>query len=37
MPVGYHHLTHAERCQIHALSHRGLYTLVTLGDRGVVQ
>ncbi len=24
MPVGYHHLTHAERCQIHALLHRGL-------------
>ncbi len=23
MPVGYHHLTHAERCQIHALLHRG--------------
>ena len=23
MPVGYHHLTPAERCQIHALLHRG--------------
>ncbi len=23
MPVGYHPLTHAERCQIHALLHRG--------------
>ncbi len=23
MPVGYHHLTHAERCQIHALLYRG--------------
>ncbi len=23
MPVGYHHLTHAERCQIHARLHRG--------------
>ncbi len=23
MPVGYPHLTHAERCQIHALLHRG--------------
>ena len=23
MPVGYHHLPHAERCQIHALLHRG--------------
>ncbi len=24
MPTGYHHLTHAERCQIHARVHRGL-------------
>ncbi|MDE0281006.1 MAG: IS30 family transposase [Gammaproteobacteria bacterium] len=24
MPSGYHHLTHCERCQIHALLHRGL-------------
>ncbi len=24
MLTGYHHLTHAERCQIHALLHRGL-------------
>ncbi len=24
MPSGYHHLTHSERCQIHALLHRGL-------------
>ncbi len=23
MPTGYHHLTHAERCQIHARLHRG--------------
>ena len=23
MPAGYHHLTHCERCQIHALLHRG--------------
>ncbi len=29
MPVGYHHLTHAERCQIHALLHRGV---VETGD-----
>ena len=24
MPTGYHHLAHCERCQIHALLHRGL-------------
>ncbi len=24
MPTGYHHLTHFERCQIHARLHRGL-------------
>ncbi len=29
MPVGYHHLTPAERCQIHALLHRGV---VETGD-----
>ena len=23
MPVGYHHLAHAERCLIHARLHRG--------------
>ncbi len=37
MPVGYHHLTHAERCQIHALLHRELFTLVIFEDRGIVQ
>ncbi len=34
MPVGYHHLTDAERCQIHALLHRGLSNREIARDLG---